>query len=75
MRFVLKCRDAAGARSADAVGALPGVSVVDRIGGQGLLVESDEATLASHAEALAGWTIAPETRFAQPRPVRHSIGE
>jgi hypothetical protein len=71
MRFVLKSH--AGA-DAEAIAALAGVDVVDRAAGA-LLVESDEATLARHAEALAGWTIARETRFAQPRPVRHSIGE
>lgn len=71
MRFVLKPK--AGADAA-AVSALAGIEVIDRIAGV-LLVESDEATLAHHAEALSGWAITRETRFAQPRPVRHSIGE
>jgi hypothetical protein len=73
MRYVLKPGTGADA-NADAVAALAGVEVVDRIGGA-LLVESDEATLAGHAQALASWTIARETRFAQPRPVRYTIGE
>ena len=73
MRFVLK--PGADAGSPDAVAALAGVRVIDRVADRALLIESDTATLAGHAAALAGWTITPETRFAQPRPVRHSIGE
>lgn len=60
---------AAPERDVARIAEQPGAAVVDR-SGRMVLVEGDEATLASLAEGLPGWVIAAERTYSLPDP-RH----
>ncbi len=64
--FIIKRRAASRYADLDAVAALPGIRVLDRVANQALLVETDEWALDRHRDALSAWTVAPETTLPPP---------
>ena len=66
-RFVLKRQRTAEASSISEISRVPGLSVIEQINDQALLVEADSDVLKENSAALTGWTIGPETYNRLPK--------